>query len=142
MEELIELMHKQLDEGMDPKRLAFFIRSARPPHNCSEPETEHFVIATPAYVGPESSVRVADGAIVIKGAGASAKNAEGAAEVWYDPSKAIAVEFVLFGGKTEQRKGVMPLYHSVVAGGREYRFTIEEGARSFAKVTYDSCDYP
>ena len=33
------------------------------------------------------------------------------------------------------------LYVTVV-GNREYRFTIERGARSFAKVIYDSCAYP
>ena len=44
--------------------------------------------------------------------------------------------------KTDNKAGIMPLHHSVVSGNREYRFTIEEGARSFAKVTFDSCDYP
>ena len=146
VEGLVTLVKKQLDEGMDPQRLEFVIRSARPPRNCTEPETKRFVIATAANAGPASQVEIAEGAIVIKGSGVSATNAKGAAEAWYDPSKSVALEITLKDGinepKLEKKAGVMPLHHSVVAGNREYRFTIEEGARSFAKVVFDSCDYP
>ena len=142
MKDLVGLVRKQLEEGMDPKRLEFVIRSARPPRNCSEPETKRFVISTPANSGPENQIDVAEGAIIIKGTGVSARNMKGEAEAWYDPSKGITLEFIPMGGEAEKKAGVMPLHHSVVAGAREYRFTIEEGARSFAKVTFDSCDYP
>jgi hypothetical protein len=30
----------------------------------------------------------------------------------------------------------------MIAAGREYRFTLSEGEKSFIKVTFDSCDYP
>jgi hypothetical protein len=36
----------------------------------------------------------------------------------------------------------MPLQHSMVVQNREYRFTIDAGAKSFARITFDSCDYP
>ncbi|MCF8496768.1 MAG: hypothetical protein K9G62_08930, partial [Alphaproteobacteria bacterium] len=141
MQSLVDLVRKQLDEGMDPARLTFAIRSARPPQNCSDPESKRLVISTPAYKGPPSQIGIAEGAIVITGAGVSATNSTGAPEAWYDPSRKVSISFTA-GGKTETETGVMPLRHSVVAGGREYRLTIEEGARSFAKVTFDSCDYP
>lgn len=141
-ESLLELVRKQLDEGMDPQRLEYAIRSARPPRNCTEPETKRFVIATPANSGPDNQVEIAEGAIVIKGSGASARNDKGDSEAWYDPSKNVALEFISADGVTAKKAGIMPLHHSVVAGTREYRFTVEEGARSFAKVTFDSCDYP
>lgn len=140
--DLIALVTKQLNEGMNPERLAFLIRSARPPRNCKDPETQRFIIATPAYKGAESKVEVAEGAIQIKGSGISARNDKGAEEAWYDPSKAISLEFIRRDGQIEKKKGVMPLYHSIVVEGREYRFTVAESAQSFAKVTFDSCDYP
>ena len=140
--DLVELLRKQLDEGRDPERLAFLIRSARPPRNCSEIETRRFVVATPTNTGPQSKITVADGAITVSGNGASARNDKGQPEAWFDPARSVSVEFQPLGEKIETKKGVFPIHHSIVVGAREYRFTISDGARSFAKVTFDSCDYP
>jgi hypothetical protein len=140
--DLLALVNKQLAEGMDPQRLAFLIRSARPPRNCTDPETQRFIVSTPLYTGTESKANIAQGGIYIKASGLSAKNEKGDKEAWYDASKAVNLEFITKDGRTEKKAGVMPLSHSIVLGGREYRFTVSEGARSFAKVTFDSCDYP
>lgn len=141
MQDLTRLVREQLTQGMAPERLAFFIKSARPPTDCTDPETKRFVVSTPSYAGPDSSASVADGAIIIKGKGASASNREGKAEAWFDPAQNVEITFASTAG-TEKKRGVFPLRHSVVVGNREYRFTIEEGAKSFAKVVYDSCAYP
>lgn len=142
MEDLVGLLKSQLDSGVDPKRLSFVIRSSRPPQNCTEPQTRRFVIATPAYEGPESKVEIADGAISVKGSGSSARNDGGDPEAWYDPTRKVSIDFVLADGRVEKKSGVMPLKNYLVVGGREYRFTIDAGTKSFAKVTFDSCDYP
>ena len=142
MRDLLDLLRKQLEEGRDPERLAFLIRSARPPRNCSEIETKRFVVSTPSYQGPDSEITLADGSIVITGEGVSATNDKGQAEAWYDPNKTVNLKFTTVGGQAERKSGVLPLHHSVVVSDREYRFTISDGARSFAKVTFDSCDYP
>lgn len=141
-EELVALVNKRLQEGMDPKRLAFILHSARPPRNCTDPETKVFLVSTPAYKGPESSLSLADAMITVKARGQSAKNDKGEDEAWYDPSKPVALEFIFKDGQKEEKKGIMPLHQMMVIGDREYRFTITEGARSFAKVSFDSCDYP
>lgn len=140
--ELLRLVRKQVEEGSDPERLSFLIRSGRPPRNCSEPETRRFVVSTPTYKGPDSTVSIAEGRVVIKASGVSARNDKGQAEAWYDPSRAISLDFLKPDGQKDTKKGVMPIHHGIVIDEREYRFTIEEGARSFAKVTFDSCDYP
>lgn len=142
MQDLVMMLKSQIDDGKSPERLAFLIRSARPPRNCSEPQTRRFVVSTPAYKGPGSQIKIADGALTVKGNGRSAMSAQGRPEAWYDPSKKVSLEFIKSGGETETKKGVLPLRHSTVVGNREYRLTISDGARSFAKVTYDSCDYP
>jgi hypothetical protein len=141
MQDLVTLVREQLEQGMNPERLAFVIRSARPPTGCVDPESKRFVVRTPAYKGPDSVAEIAEGAVVIYGSGLSARNDEGKPEAWYDPSKKVEI-FFRVKDKTEKKKGVLPLKYSVVAEGREYRFTVESGAKSFAKVTYDSCDYP
>lgn len=141
MQDIISLVHEQINGGMDPERLKFVIRSTRPPTGCTEPDTKRFVVSTPAYKGKDSAVSVADGTIAITGSGVSARNSKGQPEAWYDPAQSVTVKFT-GGGVTETKKGTLPLRHSMIAGGREYRFTIEEGSRSFAKVIYDSCAYP
>jgi hypothetical protein len=142
VQDLIMLVHKQISEGMAPERLAFLVRSARPPRNCTEPETQRFVVSTPAYKGPESKANIAEGAVIIRGEGISARNAKGEAEAWYDPGKLVTLEFILKDGRSEKKKSIMPIHQSLIIENKEYRFTVTEGARSFAKVTFDHCDYP
>ncbi len=141
MQDIATLIREQLEQGMDPERLSFVIRSARPPTNCSEPDVKRFVVSTAANKGPKSKVTIADGAIVIEGAGQSSRNEKGQPEAWYDPAKPVKVTFN-HDGKKDIKRRTLPIRYSVVSGDREYRFTIETGARSFAKVVYDSCDYP
>jgi len=141
MQDLTRLVKEQLDQGMAPERLAFVVKSARPPTGCTDPETKRFVVSTPNYAGSDSSVSVADGGVIIKANGVSASSKDGKAEAWFDPAQSVTVTFTTQEG-TETKKGVFPIRHSVVTAGREYRFTIEEGAKSFAKVVFDSCAYP
>lgn len=140
-QDLVTLVREQLKQGMDPERLSFVIRSARPPTGCVDPESKRFVIATSANKGPKSKVLIAGGVVEVTGFGNSARNSKGAPEAWYDPAKRVAIAFS-YANKKEVKKGVLPLRYSVVVEDREYRFTISSGARSFAKVTYDSCAYP
>jgi cell division protein FtsB len=141
MQDLVTLVREQLTQGMDPERLSFVIRSARPPTGCVDPDSKRFVIGTPANKGPKSIAAIADGAVEISGTGSSAFNDKNQPEAWYDPAKKVAISFKT-EEKVEVKKGILPLRYSVVVKDREYRFTIEQGARSFAKVTYDSCNYP
>lgn len=141
MQDLTRLVREQLTQGMAPDRLAFVIKSARPPTDCTDPETKRFVVSTPTYTGPASNVVIADSGIVISGKGSSAFNKDGKAEAWFDPAQNVEITFSSPAGQ-EVKKGIFPIRHSVVVGSREYRFTIEEGAKSFAKVVFDSCAYP
>lgn len=139
---LVQLVKKQLDEGMSPERLAFVIRSARPPRNCTDPSTKRFMVKTPAYSGPDSAAVIGEGAVNVSGIGASSRNKDGQLEAWFDPTQPVTVSFKTVAGETEKKNGTLPLQHSLIAAGREYRFTLSEGEKSFIKVTYDSCDYP
>ncbi len=140
--EIFEMVRKQIDDGMAPERLAFVIRSARPPRNCSDPTSKRFVVRTPAYKGPSSTVSVGEGAVIVSGFGESTRGRDGQTEAWYDPTQQVTVTFKSADGGTEQKSGTLPFQHSVIASGREYRFTMTEGEKSFVKVTFDSCDYP
>ncbi len=140
--ELVELVRKQINDGMSAERLAFVIRSARPPRNCSDPASKRFMVKTPAYSGPASAASFGEGAVLITAVGASSRSKEGQAQSWYDSSQPVTVTFKTSDGQPEQKTSVLPIQHSLIASGREYRFTLSEGEKSFMKVTFDSCDYP
>ena len=142
MREIIDMVKSQLDDGMAPDRLTFVLRSARPPRNCSDPSSKRFIIKTPAYKGSESVVTVGEGAVIVSGIGASARTREGQMESWFDPTQSINVTFKTSSGDIEKKSGVLPIQHSIISNGKEYRFTLAEGEKSFVKVTFDSCDYP
>lgn len=142
LKELISQVRNRLEEGANPERLAFVIKSARPPRNCTDPETKRFIVKTPTYKGPDSTISLDDGMVVVTALGVSAKNQSGQPEAWYDPGQPVEITFEKFGGETETKKGTLPLSVSMIVKDKEYRFTFSGGARSFIKATYDSCDYP
>lgn len=142
MQDLLGLLRQQLDSGVDPKRLAFVIRSSRPPQNCSEPQNRRFIVQTPAYEGAESILDVADGLIKVHASGRSAVGKGGKVEAWFDSTKSVDVEFRMSDGRIEKKSGALPLQKYLIVNNREYRFTIEQGEQSFARAVYDSCDYP
>lgn len=143
LRELVALIRTRLDEGMDPERLRFILESARPPRNCVDAATKRFVVVTPSYKGSESGITIGeDNIISISGSGQAAKNENGDDEAWFDAAKPVTIIFSTQSGLSETKEGVLPLYHSLVVGDKEYRFTIDEGIQSFAKVTFDHCDYP
>ncbi len=141
MKNLVELLRQQIDQGVDDKRLESVILSARPPQNCSPPKSKRFIVSTPVYNGPSSKAILPKGIIVISGKGQSTKNSKGQKEAWFDTRKPIELIFKIKGGRIETKKGILPLYHSVVVGDKEYRFTIKAVDKSFVKITYDYCDY-
>lgn len=136
------MVKKQLDDGIGKDRLEFVIQSARPPRNCTNPETKRFVTRTPFYRGPDSFVAFVDGSMTITGEGEAAVSSNGQPEAWFDPGKPVKITFTRIGGKKVVKEGLLPIHHSIVVGDKEHRFTIAKGKRSFINVTADSCDYP
>lgn len=140
--ELFALVRKQVEEGANPERLAYLIQSGDPPKNCKDRETLHFTVATPAYDGSDHIVKVPDTQISIEAYGTPSINKEGQVEAWYDPAKPVRISFSAPGADPLVRDGLFPIHQAIVFEGREYRFTIEAGAQSFARIIFDSCDYP
>ncbi len=141
MRDIVMLVRKQIDQGVDAQRLKSVILSARPPQNCSDPESKRFIVSTPVYKGPSSAASI-NGVISIFGDGVSSKNSKGNKEAWFDAGQPVNITFKATGAKPQNKKGLLPLRHSMIIKDKEYRFTVTKGAKSFAKVTFDHCDYP
>lgn len=141
MRDLVILVRKQIDQGVDVKRLESVILSARPPQNCSDPQSKRFVVTTPVYKGANSKASIRGG-ISVFGKGMASKNSKGNKEAWFDPGQSVEITFQSKDGKPMMKKGLLPMRYSMIVKDKEYRFTIISGAKSFAKVTFDYCDYP
>ena len=96
---------------------------------------------TPVSTGPVSFVRF-DDRITVTGTGQSARNPDGLAEAWYDPTYPIRLEFRTLDGAVTSIEGTLPLNHGMVVDGREYRFSVMPGERWFVEVTAQSCAFP
>lgn len=140
---LLDLVQARLAAGLTVQRLTSLIQSARAERRCDQnPVTKRFVVQNPLHTGANSAVSFADNRVTVTANGASAVNASGSPEGWYDPGKPVTARFTLVGGETFMAEGLLPLHQSVVAGGNEYLFTLVAGDRGFVTVTADRCDYP
>lgn len=135
MKDLTATLRAKLETGLDAKRLAFVIANAERPKRCGGEATKRFMVKTAKFDGAATWVRFSD--IITVTAEGSAAGAEQA----FDPEKPVTVHFTAIGGKDAQVSGTLPLQHSMVVKGGEYRFTIAPGAKGFVEVTGDRCDY-
>jgi hypothetical protein len=140
--ELAEMVSQRLEEGVEPERLAFYIREAGPPTDCTEPVTRSFFMPTPVWNGANTSARFAGGRIVVSGLGENTRAPDGTILGPFDPEEDVMISFTEIGGEQSQITGRLPLYHSMVMGDSEYRFAITEGPSSMVTVTADRCAYP
>lgn len=137
MKEILGAVKAKLASGLDPKRLAFVVQAAEKPRRCSSEENKRFMVKTARYDGNSTWVRFSD-LITVTAEGTGTSN--GADEA-FDTEKPVTVKFTIIGGKEVHASGKLPLQHSLVAKGFEYRFTVAPGAKGFVEVTGDRCDY-
>lgn len=135
MRELTAQLRAKMDGGLDAKRLAFVIANAERPKRCGGEATKRFMVKTAKFDGANTWVRFHDVITV------SAEGTGNAGEQAFDPDKPVTVHFTAIGGKDSEVSGKLPLQHSLVMKGGEYRFTVSPGAKGFVEVTGDRCDY-
>lgn len=140
--DLLDQVEAQLGAGAEARRLALLIRAASSTTVCEgEPVTKRFVPQTPISTGAASAIRF-DERVVVTGAGAAARDPQDLALAWYDPALPVQIDFRTLAGEIASVSGLLPLRHEMIAGGREYRFSIIPGERSFVEVTGQACALP
>lgn len=135
LRDLTAAVKAKLETGLEAKRLAFVIANAERPKRCGGEATKRFMVKTAKFDGAATWVRFADLITV------SAEGAGVGTEQAFDPEKPVTVHFTAIGGKETQVNGKLPLQHSMVVKGGEYRFTVAPGAKGFVEVTGDRCEY-
>lgn len=137
VQEILAAVRERLDEGLSPERIVFAVSQVQPPKNCTPAETRRFIAKTENYDGANTWVRFND-LVTVTGRGSA--GAGGTAE-WFDPAQPVTITFSPIGGDEQTIQGTLPLKHSMVVKGQEYRFVIAPGSRSFIEVTADRCDF-
>ncbi|MEM7021449.1 MAG: hypothetical protein AAF637_02550 [Pseudomonadota bacterium] len=139
---LVGQLQRQLRAGAEPERLAFLIDAAAHQASCEEaPVTKRFVPRTPLTSGAVSAVRFG-GRITVTATGRSALDAEGQREAWFDPAAPVKVAFRTLDGRELTVQGVLPLRHTMLVDGQEYRFSAIAGPASFVEITGQACPFP
>lgn len=140
--ELVRQVQDQLHKGVDSERLTLLIAAAGQPPACpDEPVTRRFRPHTQLASAPIGTVRF-DDRITVTATGASASDDQGRLEAWFDPAKPVRIHFRTLDGRESEADGVLPLRHSVLVDGREYRFSAIAGPTSFVEVTGQACPLP
>ncbi len=139
--ELLSLIESHLAAGADPKRIELYVDAAARPARCdNEPRSKRFLVRTPLYSGANDSVSFVNSALTATASGQPATDADGNPEAWFDPAKEITFAVIAIDGERSESVGPLPLHHSVIWAGAEYRFTVVNGAsRGFVTVTADRC---
>lgn len=140
MKDILSLVRAKLAEGMDPKRLALVIRSARNPRECDAPVIKRFLVRTPHYKGAptNTAVRLADVVTV----SADGIGANGGKESWFDPDMPVKLHIAADGTKSSEITGKLPLEQLVAVKNVEVHFTVSLSAnRGFVEVASERCEY-
>lgn len=134
---IIAAAKERIEGGLPAQRIEFAIEQVQLPRNCSPAETRRFIAKTENYDGPNTWVRFNE---IVTVTGRGTAGAGGSAE-WYDPAQPVTLTFTPIGGEARTISGELPLQHSMVVKGKEYRFTAAPGSRSFIEITADWCDW-
>jgi nitrate reductase NapE component len=139
--ELVGQVERQLHAGVARDRLAFLIDAAGQDRGCAEaPVTKRFRPRTPISPGPASAVRF-DERVTVSATAASAIDADGQPEAWFDPALPVQLVFRTLDGRVLEVAGTLPLHHDMLVDGLEYRFSAIAGPTSFVEITAQACPF-
>lgn len=138
---LLAAVTAKANAGVDIGRMETIISGVTNDAQCSnETDTKRFIVLTPVSTMDASTASFFRGLITLAGTGSPTLNDNGNPEAWFDTAKEITISFVVPGGEQQQVSGILPLYHSVITSGSEYRFSITAGRTSFVDASVQRCD--
>jgi len=138
--DLLDVVNKKSTEGVAVSRMQNVIGGLTRNEECSDrSDVKRFIVGTLVNTQTTSTVSFERGLITISGRGSSEINENGNPEAWFDTAKPVTMTFALPGGDSQEKAGILPVYHTMVVKDQEYRFSITAGNRSFVNVTLLKC---
>jgi cell division protein FtsB len=140
---LFDLVQAKLAAGVDAQRLRWVLERTGPKRDCDpRPQVRRVAVQTPISRGPAVPAAFAGGAVGVSLLGASARDAAGNPEAWFDPKQPVTIRLTRPGGKPTETQGLLPQQQSLIEGDREYRLAVVVGSRGFAQVSVERCRFP
>lgn len=141
MKSLIATATQKANSGVEISRMETIINGVTKDASCSaEIDTKRFIVLTPISPQSVSTASYCRGLITVAGTGSATVNENGSPEAWFDPTEEVTINFMLAGGEQQEVSGTLPLYHSLITGGAEYRFSMTTGRTSFVDASVQKCD--
>ena len=138
--DLLNLVTQRTNEGVDISHMKTILNGISKDTKCFiKMDTKRFSILTPISTESLSTASFYQGLITLSGRGSPTLNENGTPEDWFDSAKKITVSFVMPGGNKQDITGILPLFHSVVSGRSEYRFSITNGRTSYVNASVQQC---
>lgn len=143
VKQLFEAVQAKLGQGVTAERLRFVVEQIERRRDCEQgPQVKRVLVRTPLTDGSKRPAAFANGSMTLSLSGASARDAAGNPQTWFDPSQPVTVHLARLGGKSLDATGALPLHRSMVDGDREYRLSIVAAPRGFAQVALERCRFP
>jgi len=142
--EIFGLMRKELDGGVTADRMRFLISTSGEAVRCDgNAEQKRFIVQTGLTRGVNDWVAFAGRTVIIRAKGEATVADNGLKQAWFDETKPVSILFEKIDGGESEAKGILPISHSVIRGGHEYRFIFTKApARGFLQVTAERCRLP
>lgn len=142
--ELVGALGARLATGVPVERLSFVIEHAEAEKNCdSNTEIRELQARTPSSTALNYTETFMNGRVIVSADGASSHDFTGNALGRFDHDKPVALRFLLMNGEIDRVESKLPLAHSIVLDGSEYRFRALTAERlGYIKLVAQRCDYP
>lgn len=144
LRELVELAASRLESGVPMDRLRFVLNETSEVSECGPVDVKRFRPTTPVTPvdQPADVVSFANGAVLIRGQGESARDELDNLQAWYDPNQPVAIRINLLDGRDIDLNDSLPIRYQTTSGSTEHRIILSAGPRSFLLATYQQCPFP
>jgi len=139
IKDLTALIRARMAEGLEPKRLAFIIKTAPVPRQCETLPVKRFLVRTPKTKGANTATSVRlDDQVEVSADGIGANDGR---EQWFDPDRPVRLH-VAGTGHAAELSGKLPIEQAVMLRpAQELHYTVTASvSRGYADVASERCE--
>jgi hypothetical protein len=145
LRQLLDLAGDRLRSGVPASRLQFVLRETSVERRCDgELDTKRVAVHTSASAGTIAAAAFAEDRVTVTSEGTAARGPDGTLESRFDPARPVALRFLEIDGDVGTARGTLPLTHSLVLGGDEFRFLARPSEKQpgSLEITAQRCAFP
>jgi hypothetical protein len=140
LKDLMVLVRTRMADGMEPKRLAFVIKSAPVPRQCEVLPVKRFLVRTPKAKAPNAAGSAhLDDQLELSADGIGGNDGR---EQWFDPDRPLRLHVAGGASRMAEISGKLPIEQAVLLRpGLELHYTVTASvSRGYADVASERCE--